>query len=131
MGVIEHIPHTPRFFLEAMNRILRRGGLLIMDTPNLGYLYTREKLSRGESIFCPLEFQYDTALPFEGHHREYTQQELRWMLGRIDHEMLDLQMFNYSMYGLSEMRGKDAKNFRAMEADENLRELILTVSRKN
>jgi len=131
MGVIEHIPHTPRLFLEAVNRILRPGGLLIIDTPNLGYLYTREKLSRGESIFCPLELQYETALPFEGHHREYTQQELLWMLKRIDHELLDLQMFNYSMCGLSEISGADAEKWRAMEKDASLRELILTVSRKN
>lgn len=130
MGVIEHIPHTPRLLLEAMNRILRPGGLLVIDTPNLGYLYTREKLARGETIFCPLELQYDTELPFEGHHREYTPQELRWMLNRIGHELLDLQMFSFSMYALSQISGDDLTKFNAMESDPSLRELMLTVSRK-
>lgn len=130
MGVIEHIPHTPRLFLEAMNRLLRPGGLLVIDTPNLGYLHTREKLSRGESIFCPLELQYDTAIPFEGHHREYTSKELLWMLNHIGHEVLDLQFFNFSMFALSEICGDNAEKYQAMEKDASLRELMLTVSRK-
>jgi 2-polyprenyl-3-methyl-5-hydroxy-6-metoxy-1,4-benzoquinol methylase len=131
MGVIEHVPHTPRPLLEAMNRILRPGGLLVIDTPNLGYLYTREKLSRGETIFCPIELQYDTDLPFEGHHREYTSKELRWMLDRLDHKIIDLQMFNFSMYALPQIAGIDLKKFNAMKSDPDLRELILTISQKS
>src|SRR5262249_10906172 len=41
LGVIEHIPHTPRLFLEAVNRVLAPGGVLILDTPNMAYLYNR------------------------------------------------------------------------------------------
>src|SRR5262245_24571754 len=39
MGVIEHIPHTPRLVLDAVHQALRPGGYLIMDTPNLAYIY--------------------------------------------------------------------------------------------
>ena len=54
MGVLEHVPHTPRLLLETLNRVLKPGGILVMDTPNLAYAYRRQQLARGETIFCPI-----------------------------------------------------------------------------
>lgn len=130
MGVIEHIPHTPRHVLEAINRALRAGGILIIDTPNLAYQANRLKLARGESIFCPLSAQYYTELPFEGHHREYTATELNWMLQQLGHEAINMTMFNYSVYQSSSLSGMDLANYRDMQADPSARELLLSVSRK-
>ena len=72
MGVIEHVPHTPKPLLLALNRVLRPGGTLVLDTPNLLYAYTRERLAQGKPIFTPIELQFNVEPPFEGHHREYT-----------------------------------------------------------
>src|SRR5205823_8898792 len=33
LGVLEHIAHTPRVLLETLDRVLRPGGVLILDTP--------------------------------------------------------------------------------------------------
>jgi 2-polyprenyl-3-methyl-5-hydroxy-6-metoxy-1,4-benzoquinol methylase len=129
-GVIEHIPHTPRQLLEALDQRLRRGGLLLIDTPNLAYIYNRQRLGRGESIFCPLPLQYDTEIPFEGHHREYTVAEVRWMLERVGHEVLSIETFNYSIYGAGRLSGLDAENYEVMARDATARELILAVSRR-
>lgn len=130
MGVIEHIPHTPRLLLESLNRVLKPGGLLVIDTPNLAYLYNRQKLARGESIFCPISLQYFTELPFEGHHREYTLDEVKWMLEQIGHIDIYTEIFNYSVYGISILQGHDLDNYKIMGADPDSREIILTVSRK-
>jgi SAM-dependent methyltransferase len=83
MAVIEHIPHTPRLFLEGLRRHVRKGGLLILDTPNLVKYWNRVGLSRGRSMFMDLKSQYYSQVPFEGHHREYTGEEVRWMLEQI------------------------------------------------
>jgi SAM-dependent methyltransferase len=128
--VVEHIPHTPRPLLESIDRLLAPGGVLVMDTPNLAYLYNRLKLSRGESIMAPLRSQYYTELPFEGHHREYTEDEVRWMLEQLGHEDVAITTFNYSIYGLESVSGDDLINLRRMEADPALREIILSRSRK-
>lgn len=130
MGVIEHIPHTPRLLLQDIHAALRPGGLLILDTPNLAYIYTRQRLARGESIFAPIQTQYWTELPFEGHHREYTRAEVEWMLGASGFEITSVEAFNYSLYGLSQLSGSDLENFQQMEADSSMRELLMFSARR-
>jgi SAM-dependent methyltransferase len=130
LGVIEHIAHTPRILLESLNRVLKAGGWLVLDTPNLAYAYNRAKLARGESPFCPIDAQYYTEIPFEGHHREYTVSEVRWMLGELHHDTIEVQNFNYSQFGLKQLTGADVELFHQMERDPSAREIILTISRK-
>jgi cyclopropane fatty-acyl-phospholipid synthase-like methyltransferase len=130
MGVIEHVPHTPRPFLFALNTMLKPGGWLLLDTPNLAYLYNRLRLERGESIFCPLPAQWTTAIPFEGHHREYTVAEVSWMLAQLQHDPVEIETFNYSYLALTVLQGADLENHRRMEADPTMRELIFSVSRR-
>ncbi|HKB13464.1 MAG TPA: class I SAM-dependent methyltransferase [Vicinamibacterales bacterium] len=130
LGVLEHVPHTPRPLLEALDRRLEAGGVLVLDTPNLGYLYTREKLARGESIFPPIERQFYTELPFEGHHREYLPREVKWMLEAIGHTGVEIETFNYSVYALGAVRGADVARLAEMDASPELREIILSCSRR-
>jgi SAM-dependent methyltransferase len=130
MGVIEHVPHTPRHLLESVNRALRPGGYLITDTPNLAYVYNRQKLSKGESPFSPISAQYYTELPFEGHHREYTVAEMQWMLEQLQHEEINLDTFFYSIYSLQQLAGLDLENYISMRSDPLCRELIFSISRK-
>ena len=125
MGVIEHIPHTPRSLLEGIRNSLRPGGILILDTPNLAYIYNRQRLMRGESIFTPIQSQYWTEIPFEGHHREFTRAELEWMLQTAGFDVQSCEAFNYSIYGLSHLSGIDLENYKAMEIDESMRELLI------
>jgi len=128
MGVIEHIPHTPRLLLEGLNRILKPGGTLAIDTPNVSQLYNRQRFSRGESVQPDLPTQFHSNPPFEGHHREYTIPELIWMLNQIGHHHVEFESFNYSLYALGTLRGRDVINHWAMVQDPALREIILTLS---
>ena len=81
-AVIEHVPHTPRHLLETLYGAVRPGGLLLLDTPNVARYWNRRALAMGETIFQPVEYQFLSEPPWEGHHREYTAGELRWMLER-------------------------------------------------
>lgn len=129
-GVIEHIPHTPRFLLEALNRVLKAGGQLVLDTPNFAHIYNRQKFARGESVMADLPAQYYSARPFEGHHREYTIAELVWMLEQMGHDAVRVEAFNYSAYEQATLRGRDVTNHWAMVQDPTLREYLLSVSTK-
>ena len=129
-GVIEHIPHTPRRLLETLTSMLKPSGVLVLDTPNLGYLYKRLALLDGQSIFAPISQQYFTEVPFEGHHREYTVAELEWLLKAVGHEIVSMETFNYSVFGQSRLEGEHLAYYLEMEADPSLRELIVSVSRR-
>ncbi len=74
MAVIEHIPHTPRLFLESLAQHVRPGGILALDTPNHVRYWNRKAMDAGESVHQPIEQQYRSAIPFGGHHREYTRE---------------------------------------------------------
>ena len=130
LGVIEHLPHTPRPFLESINTILKPGGVLVIDTPNIAYLYNRLKMARGESIMPALPVQFRVTPPFEGHHREYTTAELRWMLEAIGHQDVAIETFNLSVYALQELNRDEILNLARMDADPDLREVMLSISRK-
>jgi 2-polyprenyl-3-methyl-5-hydroxy-6-metoxy-1,4-benzoquinol methylase len=130
MGVIEHIPHTPRLLLQSLDRVMKQGGILIMDTPNLAQLANRQRLGRGEPVMTPMAIQFHAAIPFEGHHREYTVDELAWMVQEAGHELVATRLYNYTVYGHDHLSGRDALNFWRMVANPPMRELILVASRK-
>lgn len=130
LGVIEHIPHTPRFMMQALSSVLKEGGHLILETPNLAYIYNRQKLLAGHTIYPPLKSQYYTQIPFEGHHREYTIEELRWILKKNQFQEVSLQTYIYSLYQLPHINGIDLLNYMKMKSDPTLRELIITLAKK-
>ena len=130
MGVIEHVPHTPRVLLEPLNRVLKAGGVLIIDTPNLAQLFNRQRLARGESVMPPVSIQYHADVPFEGHHREYTVDEVVWMAEALGHDVIGVELFNYSVYGQQTLQGRDLTNHWRMAANPTMRELVMVASRK-
>ena len=131
MGVIEHIPFTPRNTLATINNYLREEGFLILDTPNLAYFYKREMLSHGISIHLPIEQQFCTDIPFEGHNREYTKDEIIWLLNKINHKIISIEIFNYSIFGKINLTQDDMTILKKMDEDETLKEIIFSVSQKN
>jgi hypothetical protein len=112
-----------------VHRVLKPGGSIVLDTPNIAYLYNRERLARGESIMPPLASQFDCDPPFEGHHREYTMDEVRWMLERTAFEHVVIDAFNYSLFALETLQGHDLELYRRMIADPTAREVIFATAR--
>lgn len=97
MAVVEHIPHTPRLFLQQLRRHLRPGGVIALDTPNLTRYWNRIAFGNGQSVFMDIKSQYYADLPYEGHHREYTGPELRWMLEQIGCSNIKCVYFDYNL----------------------------------
>lgn len=130
MSVIEHIPHSPRELLQRVYNFVRPGGYLILDTPNLAYIANRRRLNRGISPYVPIQEQFSTEIPFEGHNREYTADEVEWMLDATGFQVLRTEFYNYSMYGVSYPRLLNARSIIPMSLDPTKRELIFVVARK-
>jgi hypothetical protein len=96
MGVIEHLPHTPRILLENIYSNLSSGATFFLDVPNLFYSANIAKFFRGIHIQQPIQTVYESGIPFVGHHREYNVSDLRFVLERSGFEIHKIDQFNYS-----------------------------------
>ena len=104
MAVIEHIPHTPKYFLEmCLGHVKRESGWLIVDTPNVTRFWNRKNLFKGDPIMMPIEGQYHSEIPFTGHHREFTLNEVKWMFGELGLEEISGHWFDYNLFQFSEL----------------------------
>jgi 2-polyprenyl-3-methyl-5-hydroxy-6-metoxy-1,4-benzoquinol methylase len=120
MAVVEHIPPPVRPFLEMLASHVKPGGLLVLDTPNIAHYWNRVKLSRGESIHQDLETQYYSTPPWEGHHREYTPSELRWMLEQVGGRDIELRLFDLRMLEWEQFSSAKLQELLAMSLDPTL-----------
>ena len=78
--VLEHIAITdPCVILGDIRRVLRRGGRMILSTPNVANLSNVAALIRGENVFWPPEMFYGSV---DRHNREYTPAELVQLVER-------------------------------------------------
>jgi 2-polyprenyl-3-methyl-5-hydroxy-6-metoxy-1,4-benzoquinol methylase len=97
MAVLEHIPDTPRLFLTALADHVRPGGILALDTPNIARYWNRVALSQGRSVHQDIEIQFRCDPPYEGHHREYTADELVWMMEQVGCKDVAVRRFDYNL----------------------------------
>ena len=129
-AVIEHVPHTPRHFLETLVGAVRPGGLLLLDTPNVARYWNRRALERGETIFQPIEEQFLSEPPWEGHQREYTARELRWMLDRIGCEDVDVELLDYNMLQFGELSAEHIECLATIVEDPSQSDTLLAAGRR-
>ena len=97
LGVIEHLPHTPRLLLENIHSCLVESGTFFLDVPNVYYIANILRFLRGQHLQPSIAALYDSAIPFVGHHREYKVSDLRYVLERSRFTIVRLETFNYSI----------------------------------
>ena len=129
-AVIEHVPHTPRHLLETLYGAVRPGGLLLLDTPNVARYWNRRKLERAETIFQPVEDQFLSEPPWEGHHREYTAGELGWMLEQIGCEEVDVEFLDYNMLQFEELSAEHIECVATIVEDPSQSDTLLAAGRR-
>ncbi len=76
--VLEHLLHSPSHMLSEIRRVLRRGGVLVLSTPNAVKLAVRLKVLLGKEL-CHYRSFYASP-PSDRHHKEYTLSEVRELL---------------------------------------------------
>lgn len=93
--MIEHLHGSPKRMLAESHRVLRRGGRIVVTTPNLAALHNRVSLLLGGSVHNSIQNWYHDPHwlrpPFTGHVREYTGGELRYMLREAGFEDVRLR----------------------------------------
>ena len=132
MAILEHLPDSPRPFMTNLRECVAPGGIVAIDVPNIAYWPNRVRALKGESVHPPLQAVFDSAVPFTGHHREYTAAELSDLLTWTGFDCLALEPFNYTVAGRD---AAPAQRLRSLLtgwpalAFDSCRELILAVAR--
>jgi 2-polyprenyl-3-methyl-5-hydroxy-6-metoxy-1,4-benzoquinol methylase len=127
MAVIEHVPHTPRHFLTMLFNRTRPGGLLALDTPNIARYWNRKRMQCGKSIHQDIAYQFHSAVPFPGHHREYTADEMRWMLAQTGCRRVRIRMFDYNLLQFDRLPHAHIDALNGLTIDPSLADTILAV----
>ena len=100
-NVIEHI-YDPKRVLGECKRVLKKGGILAVLTPNQARLINRFRLLLGRSVYYPLDYWLGTCqehisrkgqVVFAGHIREYTIAELGRMLSLVGFEIESIHLY--------------------------------------
>ena len=99
--VIEHLPNSPKPLLAEIHRTLRKEGWLILTTPNLASYQHRKGALLGRSTRPGIVFFYNMegypiGSVYRGHNREYTLQEVEYMLGQENFVIVRAQTCDYS-----------------------------------
>lgn len=128
MAVAEHLAHTPKFMLANIASALRPGGALVFEVPNLAFWPRRASLLlKGTTVHSPMADLYHAAVPFTGHHREYTLSDVRYVLAESGFNIVSEETFNYSIE--TSRPFQVLKNFPAFVV-KDCAELILVSGRK-
>ncbi len=129
MAVIEHIPHTPRYFLEALIARVKKGGLIALDTPNIARYWNRKNLNEGKTIHQEIENQFWSKIPYLGHHREYNVAELVWMLQQLRVTDVKSKLFDYNLLQFAKIEHDHRESFLSMICNAELKDTILVVGK--
>jgi len=108
-AVFEHLPFSHKKVMQEIKRVLRSGGYLIMDTPNIAFLVNRVRLLFGKSFMWPIDEFYNSN-NFEGHFREFTLQEMRSILAYSGLKVIRAKTLNYSLCPVLKYGGLNWKN---------------------
>jgi 2-polyprenyl-3-methyl-5-hydroxy-6-metoxy-1,4-benzoquinol methylase len=92
LDVIEHLS-APKTCLQEIKRVLRKNGYLVITTPNLATLKNRVCVLLGRSNHVELKDWYNS-VPFFGHIREYTIDEVKQMFVREDFTVVTSKLSN-------------------------------------
>ena len=96
LAILEHLPSTPRPLMENLTALLAPEGELLLEVPNIAYWPKRVRALLGGSVHPPLRDVHDAAIPFTGHHREYTAAELRELIDWSGLHVDALTAYNYT-----------------------------------
>lgn len=102
--IIEHLLMDPAKVLREIQRVLKKGGQLILTTPNVSRLENVARMLSGANIYDP----YSGYGPYGRHNREYNKHELSLLLNYIGFNIKE--MFSADVHPNNANQFFDLKN---------------------
>ena len=98
---LEHLHQSPKRVLESAMRVLKPGGILLIEVPNAANVRKRLALLFGRSNYLPYGMYYHSS-DYRGHVREYVADDLRQLAQ-------NLGATSYRIFGHNGYAGKWAE----------------------
>jgi SAM-dependent methyltransferase len=92
--ILEHLRVSPLRALREIHRVLKPGGLILLTTPNMGYLRNIIHLLTGKNILQPFpedDKNWDNVTDAITHTRVYVMDEVKALLQKAGFEIIDSQ----------------------------------------
>lgn len=100
MAVLEHYPHSLKWFMDNVISLLKENGRLYLEVPNIAFWPKRVNLMLGQTPQAQLGDIFKSEVPFIGHHHEFTIGELRELARLSGLAVISEDFYNYSPGGL-------------------------------
>ncbi len=136
--VLEHFSHSPLHAMSEMKRVLKRGGLIELDVPNVACFRNRVRMVRGKNISWDYRDHYLKAKPvsYQGlsfyphrHNHEFTKTELGLLLTESGFEHISVRHMKDRNYRTGWSRLKNVgTGFRNLIP--SLRKSLIAIARK-
>jgi SAM-dependent methyltransferase len=93
LATIEHLHNSPKRVMTEIKRVLKVGGIVVVDTPNILELRKRLMLLLGRSFAQDMRFVFNREYN-SGHHREYTLEELKDVVTWSGFNIIDARLLD-------------------------------------
>jgi len=98
LAVIEHLSGSPKSILKKLHRLMDSDSQLIVEVPNVASLSKRLlMLLKGIAPYPPIEEYFHSEYPFSGHNREYTINDVNYILSNSGYDVISISTFNQSL----------------------------------
>jgi hypothetical protein len=96
LAVPKHYPRSLQTFIGNVKSMLKPNRKLYLEVPNIAYWPKRAGLMLGRTPQAQLSDIYQSAVPFIGHHHEFTIAELRELVSLSGLGIISEDFYNYS-----------------------------------
>jgi len=131
MAVIEHLNGSPKSLMVNTRRIIRPGGFLLFEAPNIAELSRRISFFKGKSPLPEYEDFFLSDYPFSGHNREMTVEEVEFLFSRTGFAIDFLECYDYHEDNSSGLRAAIHRWMRGVVPLKNKGQVILVQARPN
>ncbi len=139
--VIEHLPQTPVVPLREMYRVTKKGGSLIVTTPNISRSLNRAKIIFGKTPMYPIDAYFEEEGKgnniYHRHNREYTLSELKTVIEKTGWNIDRSEYFiSYTPFRKREhpdsiiLKAGKLTNYLLMQLIPSLRDTLFVLGRK-
>jgi SAM-dependent methyltransferase len=137
--LLEHFTYSPRKPFQEIRRVLKPGGLFVVDVPNAGEWHNYYRLIRGKNILWDYKKHYVDYEPsfykgrpyFERHNHEFTPNELRSLAEACQFEVERIAYIRSRRYGKKGMRSFEIPFTALRDLIPNFRKSIMLTATKN